>query len=178
MQIQILLLGYSGRVRAISLSRGTWKSLIRDPPRRKLWAISSSREIWKCQNRDLQLKVDLEGLCLEILCPGKVHQSRRSTRNSLLITEKVNRKCTVLDYIQWEQLPWYEQLQRVEEQKLPKRVMIRNVSDKSGWGQSRHTWMNEVTQVMGRMGRQRQFERERERERENNFRHRKMQCAS
>ena len=59
----------------------------------------------------------------------------------------MNRKETILDYVQYSH-QGMGHVQRMEDHRLSRRVMIWNSPGRRKQGRPRHTWMNEVTQII------------------------------
>ena len=81
---------------------------------------------------------------------------RRSARCSRLeknvIGEKMNIKNSVIGYIRYKQLNWYGHLQRMDQERLPKRNLEWYPPGRRTKGRLRNTWMREVTTGMRERG--------------------------
>ena len=83
---------------------------------------------------------------------------RRSARCSRLekirnnvIREKMNNKNSVVDYIRYKQLNWYGDVQRMDEERLPRKILEWCPPGKRR-GRPRNSWMQEVTRGMRERG--------------------------
>ena len=47
---------------------------------------------------------------------------RKKNRN-YVIREKINIKNSVLDYVRYKQLNWYDHVQRMDQERLPRRIL-------------------------------------------------------
>ena len=78
----------------------------------------------------------------------------------------MNNKNSVLDYIRYKQLNWYGHVQRMDQERLPRRTLEWCPPGRRRKGRPRDSWMQEVTTGMRAgnwrlgMGRQRGVEKE------------------
>ena len=77
---------------------------------------------------------------------------RRSARSSRLekirnnvIREKIDIKNSVLDYIRYKQLNWYDHVHRMDQERLPRRILEWCPPGRRRKGSPRNSWMQEVT---------------------------------
>ena len=75
---------------------------------------------------------------------------RRSARCPRLEKKekKVNIKNSVLDYIRYKQLNWYYYVQRMDHERLPKRILEWCPPGRRRKGRPRKSWRQEVTTGM------------------------------
>ena len=79
----------------------------------------------------------------------------------------MNIKNSVLDYIRYKQLKWYGRVQRMSEDRLPRKILELCPPGRGKDGRPRNLWMQEVTtgirengiNNIGRMDRQRRMEK-------------------
>jgi hypothetical protein len=75
----------------------------------------------------------------------------RNIRNNV-IREKMNIKNSILDYIRYKQLNWYGYVQRMNEERLPQKIVEWCPPGRRREGRSRNSWMQEVTTGMREKG--------------------------
>ena len=64
----------------------------------------------------------------------------------------MNIKNSVLDYIRYKQLNWYSHMQRMDQERLPRRILERCPPGRRRKGRPRNSWMQEVTTGMRERG--------------------------
>ena len=67
-----------------------------------------------------------------------------------VIREKMNIKNSVLGYIRYKQLNWYGHVQKMDEERLPQKILTWCPSGRRRKGRPRNSWMQKVT-TQGRM---------------------------
>ena len=64
----------------------------------------------------------------------------------------MNIKNSVLDYIRYKQLNWYGRMQRMDQERLPRRILEWCTPGRRRRGRIRNSWMQEVTTRMRERG--------------------------
>ena len=64
----------------------------------------------------------------------------------------MNIKNSVLDYIGYRELNWYDYVQRMGQERLPRRILERCPPERLRKGRPRNSWMLEVTTGMRERG--------------------------
>ena len=78
---------------------------------------------------------------------GDILSWRKNIRNTRI--RKITKvEHTLVDNIQSKQLVWCDHLQRIEDDKLPKRVIKRNPTGRRGREGSQNSWIKGVEQEM------------------------------
>ena len=77
--------------------------------------------------------------------------SRLEKISNNVIREK-NIKNSVLDYIRYKQLNWYGRVKRVDQERLPRRILEWCPPGRRRKGRPRNSWMQEVTTGMRERG--------------------------
>ena len=72
----------------------------------------------------------------------------KKIRNNV-IGEKINIKNSVLDYMRYQQLNWYGHVQRMDQERLPRRIFNGGSRRKA---RPRNSWMQKVTTGMKERG--------------------------
>ena len=113
-------------------------------------SVTYGAETWKF-NKNLESK----------LMSMEMDSLRRSTRCSRLekIRNNVIRekneyriKNSVLDYIRYKQLNWYDHVQGMDEERLPRKILELCRSGRIRKGRARNSWMQEVITGMREKG--------------------------
>ena len=78
--------------------------------------------------------------------------SRLEKNINNVIREKFNIKNSVLDFIRYEQLNWSGQVQRMDEKRLPLKILEWCPPGRRRKGRPQNSWMEEVTIGMGERG--------------------------
>ena len=78
-------------------------------------------------------------------------QDLRNNRNHVIV-EKTNIKNSVLDYIKYKQLNWYVHVRRMNEERLPQRILEWHRPGSRSKERPWNSWMQEVTSRMKKMG--------------------------
>ena len=68
------------------------------------------------------------------------------------IREQMKIKNSVLDYIRYKQLNWYGHVQRMDQEKLPRRILQWYLRGRRRKGRPRNSWMQDVTTGMWERG--------------------------
>ena len=71
---------------------------------------------------------------------------RKITNN--VIREKMNIKNSVSHYIRYKQLKWYGQVQRMDEERFPRKILEWCPAGRKRKGRPRNSWMQEITTGM------------------------------
>ena len=66
----------------------------------------------------------------------------------MLLEKKMNITISILDYIRYKPLNWYGHVQRMDQERLPRRILEWCPPGKRRKGRSRNSWMQEVTTGM------------------------------
>ena len=69
-----------------------------------------------------------------------------------VFTLKMNIKNSVLDYIRYKQLNWYGDVQNMDQERLPRRILNWCPLGRRRKGRPRNSWMQEITAGMREMG--------------------------
>ena len=69
-----------------------------------------------------------------------------------VIREKINIKNSVLDYISYKQLNWYGHVQRMDQERLPRRILESCPPGERIKQRPRNSWMQEVKTGMRERG--------------------------
>jgi len=75
--------------------------------------------------------------------------SRKDKIRNTIIKQKMNVTRSRLDDIKTQQLKWYGHVQRMEEGRLPKKVMKWNPPGRRKWGRPKATWEEGIRGLMG-----------------------------
>ena len=108
---------------------------------------SSVSEVMKPQNDNLYIyskEIDFWRRSARI--------SRKDKIRNAIIKQKMNVTRSVLDDIKTKQLKWYGHVQRMEEERLPKKVMKWSPPGRRKWGRPKATWAEGITGLLGEKG--------------------------
>ena len=64
----------------------------------------------------------------------------------------MNIKNSVLDYVRYKQFNWYGHVQRMDEERLPRKCLVWCPPGKTRKGRPRNSWMQKVTTGMTERG--------------------------
>ena len=74
--------------------------------------------------------------------------SRLEKMRNNVITETNNITTSALDYIIYKKLNWYGQIQRMEQEMFPRRILEWCPAERRRNGKPRNSWIQEVTEGM------------------------------
>ena len=99
--------------------------------------------------QELRIKtyVDGNGLSEEIDQKFKIRKNYKQC-----IRERMNIENSVLDYIRYKQFNWYDHVQRIDQERLPRRILEWCPPGRRRKGRPRNLWMQEVTTGMRERG--------------------------
>ena len=72
--------------------------------------------------------------------------SRLEKIRNNIIREKININNYVLDYIRYKQLNWYDDVQRMDQERLPRRILEWCPPGRLRKGRPRNSWLQELQQ--------------------------------
>ena len=78
--------------------------------------------------------------------------SRKDKIRNNIIKQKMNVVISLLDDIKTQQLQWYGHVQRMEEERLPKKVRKWSTSGRRKQGRPKATWAEGIRGLMGEKG--------------------------
>ena len=71
--------------------------------------------------------------------------SRLEKIRNNVFREKMDIKNSVLDYVRYKQLNWYGHVQRIDKERLPRKILELCPPGRRRMGGPRNSWMREVT---------------------------------
>jgi len=78
--------------------------------------------------------------------------SRKDKIRNIIIKQKINVTTSLLDDIKTQQLKWYGHVQRMEEGRLPKKIMRWSPPGRRKRGRPKATWAEGIRGLMGEKG--------------------------
>ena len=69
-----------------------------------------------------------------------------------MLLEKINIKNCILDYIRYKQLNWYGHVQRMNEERQPRKILEWCLTGRRRKGRPRNSWMQQVITGMREKG--------------------------